>query len=156
MDASSAWRSRSSARGLATTSGLAFLAFLNATVLNAALPALTAALDVSLEVVAWTGTAYAAALAAGLIAAGRLGDSVGRRGLLGCGALIFALASVACMLAGSAGALIAARAAQGAAAALITPASFALLLEMTAEDRRPRAIGVWSAAAATSAFVGPP
>src|SRR5918999_2649743 len=125
MDRSSAWRSRSSVRvtrsgsaGLATTSALAFLAFLNATVLNAALPTLTAALDVSLEVVGWTVTAYAAALAAGLIAAGRLGDAVGRRGLLGCGALIFALASVGCMLAGSADALIAARAAQGAAAAL--------------------------------------
>jgi MFS family permease len=149
--------SQSDSLGLATTSGLAFLAFLNATLLNAALPELAAALgDRGLEVVGWTVTAYAAALAAGLIAGGRLADAVGRRGLLGCGALLFALASVGCTLAGSADTLIAARAAQGAAAALITPASFGLLLEMTAEKRRPRAIGIWSGAAAASVFVGPP
>ena len=141
---------------LATTSALAFLAFLNATVLNVVLPDLASGLDADVDRVSWAVTAYATALAAGLIASGRLADAVGRRRVLVWGTALFCLASFASALAPSSAALIAARAIQGAGAALITPASFGLLLEATANERRARAVGAWSAAAATSAFVGPP
>jgi MFS family permease len=163
MGSSSAWRSRiSEGRAgaepatLVTTAGLAFLAFLNATVLNVALPDVASALDAGIGDASWTVTAYGAALAAGLIAGGRLADAVGRRRTLSAGAFAFVVASLACALAPTADALIAARVVQGAAAALVTPASFGLLLETTGKEGRPRAIGLWSAAAATSAFIGPP
>jgi MFS family permease len=161
MGSSSAWKSWSSLAGnagrllLGTTSALAFLAFLNATVLNVALPDLARAFDADAALVRWTVTAYVTVLAAGLIAGGRLADSAGRRRILAVGAALFALASAGGMVAGSAATLIAARIFQGAAAALITPASFGLLLEATPADQRTRAVGVWSSAAATSAFVGP-
>lgn len=162
MGSSSACKSPSSGRGAAhrplllTTSALAFLAFLNATVLNVALPDLAAGFGADVGLLGWAVTAYVIALAAGLIAGGRLADAVGRRTVLWLGAALFALASVAAALAAGAAALIAARGVQGIAAALITPASFALLLAETPAERRNRAVGVWSSAAATSAFVGPP
>jgi MFS family permease len=141
---------------LATTSALAFLAFLNATVLNVAFPDLGRTFGADVELLSWTVTAYGATFAAGLIACGRLADAVGRRRMLAAGSALFALASAACALAVSPATLIGARAVQGVAAALVTPASFSLLLSGTEVDRRSRAIGVWSAAAATSAFAGPP
>jgi MFS family permease/transcriptional regulator with XRE-family HTH domain len=165
MGSSTAWNRRDSSRrdrgdgrwaALATTSGLAFLAFLNATVLNAALPDLAGAYGATVDQVSWAVTVYATALAAGLIASGRLADAIGRRKVLICGTGLFALASIGSALATGPAALIAARAVQGTGAALVTPASFGVLLAVTPEDHRARAIGVWSAAAATSAFVGPP
>jgi MFS family permease len=141
---------------LATTSALAFLAFLNATVLNVALPDLARAFDGDADLVKWTVTGYATALTAVVIAGGRLADAAGRRKILALGTALLALASLGGALAGSAAVLVVARTIQGAAAALITPASFGLLLEATPVERRTRAIGVWSSAAATSAFVGPP
>jgi len=141
---------------LATTSALAFLAFLNATVLNVAFPDLGRALDAEVDLLSWTVTAYGATFAAGLIACGRLADAFGRRRVLAAGSALFAVASAACALAVSPATLIGARAVQGVAAALVTPASFSLLLSGTEVDRRSRAVGIWSAAAATSAFAGPP
>lgn len=140
---------------LATTSTLAFLAFLNATVLNVAFPDMGRALGADVHLLSWTVTAYGATFAAGLIACGRLADAVGRRRILAAGSALFVLASAACALAVSPGTLIGARAVQGVAAALITPASFSLLVSETDVNRRPGAIGIWSAAAATSAFAGP-
>jgi MFS family permease len=141
---------------LATTSALAFLAFLNATVLNVAFPDLARTFGAGVDLLSWTVTAYGAAFAAGVITCGRLADAVGRRRVLTVGSAVFALASAGCALAVSPATLIAARAAQGLAAALITPASFSLLLSGMEENRRARAIAVWSAAAATSSFAGPP
>ena len=141
---------------LATTSALAFLAFLNATVLNVAFPDMGRTFGADVDLLSWTVTAYGATFAAGLIACGRLADAVGRRRVLAAGSALFALASASCALAVSPATLIGARALQGVAAALITPASFSLLLSGTEVQQRSRAIGIWSAAAATSAFAGPP
>jgi MFS family permease len=112
--------------------------------------------DAHVELLTWTVTAYGAGLAATLIPGGRLADAAGRRRVLIAGSVVFALAATASCLAVSAGQLIAARAVQGLAAGILTPASFSLLLGESQVSLRPRAVGVWSAAAATSAFLGPP
>jgi EmrB/QacA subfamily drug resistance transporter len=149
-------RSRRPGRLLPLTSAAAFVAFLDVTVVNVAFPELArsfAGADVA--ELSWTVTAYAAMFAAALIPAGRVADALGHRRVLAAGVAAFALASAGCAMAPSLALLIAARALQGIAAAVITPASFGLLLAETPRSRRARAVGIWGAAAALSALLGP-
>ena len=102
---------------------------------------------------------YALALGLGLLPAGRLADVVGRRRAFVAGMALFGAASLACGLAPSAAALIAARAAQGLGAAMIKPAALALLSQaFPGTDRRAAALSAWatsaSLAAASGALVG--
>jgi MFS family permease len=84
-----------------------------------------------------------------------LADVWGKGRVLGIGCLAFGAASAACALAPGTEALIAARVAQGAAAALVTPASLALIGAIYPKDERARAIGVWAAASALTTAGGP-
>jgi EmrB/QacA subfamily drug resistance transporter len=103
----------------------------------------------------WLITIYAVVFAACLAPAGRVADVVGRRTLLLAGVGGFTVFSLACALAPSLGALLAARALQGVAAAAMIPASLAVVLADTPDEDRAKAIGAWSAAGALAAAAGP-
>src|SRR6266508_2035580 len=108
----------------------ALLAFLDATIVNVAFPSIRDSFPgSSLEVLSWVLNAYNIVFAAFLVAAGRFADLFGRRRLFTAGIVLFTLASVLCAVAPSLGLLIAARAVQAAGAALLVPASLALVVE---------------------------
>jgi len=103
------------------------MAFIDGSALTVALPALRADFDADLVSVQWILNAYVLALASLTLIGGALADVYGKARMLAVGCLLFGLASVACALAPSAAWLILARAIQGVAAAIVTPASLALI-----------------------------
>ncbi len=131
------------------------MAFIDGTAVNVALPALQAGLGATVAEVQWVVEAYALFLSALLLVGGSLGDRFGRRRIYLLGVAGFAVASVACGFAATIDQLIAARAAQGIAAALLVPGSLALLSASFDEKRRGRAIGTWSGFSAITAALGP-
>jgi EmrB/QacA subfamily drug resistance transporter len=149
-------RPPSPATVLVLASGAAFLAMLDATVANLAVPDL--AIDFPGNTVAdlsWVITAYAVAFAAALAPAGRLADTIGRRRLYIAGVGLFTAMSALAAAAPTIGLLVAARAVQGIGAAAMIPASLAVLLAGVPAARRAGAIGAWSAASALAAAIGP-
>lgn len=131
------------------------MAFIDGTAVNVALPALQADLGATVAQVQWVIEAYVLFLASLLLVGGSLGDRFGRRRVFLIGVVGFALSSVWCGLAPGTRQLIAARAAQGIAAALMVPGSLALLSASFSKERRGRAIGTWSGFGAITAAVGP-
>ena len=133
-----------------------FMAFLDDTVVGIAFPNLLESFpDASLGGLSWVLNAYNVALAALLVPAGRYADVLGRRRLFVLGLGLFTLASAACAAAPSLELLVAARALQGIGAAVIIPASLALVLEAYPPAARARSIAIWSATAALAAGIGP-
>src|ERR1700729_2570452 len=100
---------------------------LDALVVSPALSAIRRHFGASIDELEWTVNAYGLSFAVLLVPAAALGDQLGRRRLFAAGLGLFVVASAACALAPSAGLLIAARALQGSAAALVTPLSLALV-----------------------------
>jgi len=131
------------------------MAFLDATVVNVALPTIGKDLHTSLAGLQWTVTAYTLTLAGLILLGGALGDRFGRRRVFVIGVIWFALASALCGLAPDIGVLIAARALQGIGGALLTPGSLAIIQATFAADDRPRAIGAWSGLGGVAGAVGP-
>jgi EmrB/QacA subfamily drug resistance transporter len=125
------------------------------TVMAVAVPSIDASFDASLATVQWSVTAYVLAFAALLIPAGRLVDALGARRVFLWGGAVFVLGSAACALSPEVGWLIGARVVQGAGAAVLTPASFAIVVAAFAPGDRGRALGLWAAAVAVGAAVGP-
>jgi EmrB/QacA subfamily drug resistance transporter len=145
-----------SSRPLALAAGAAFLALLDVTIVNLAIPALGRAYShSSITTLSWVITAYATLFAALLAPAGRLADVIGRRTLFAAGAAGFAAMSAACAAAPTVPVLLVARALQGASAAAMIPASLAIVLADTPVQRRMASVGLWSAAGAFGAAVGP-
>jgi EmrB/QacA subfamily drug resistance transporter len=141
---------------LLIVSGAAFLDFLDVTVVNLAFPDMRADFGgPPVSDLAWVITGYSVLFAALLTPAGRLADVAGRRRVFAFGTALFALASLASALAPSLGVLVAARFVQGAAAALTLPAGLGILLAESPPERRAAAIGVWGAATAMAAVIGP-
>ncbi len=141
---------------LAVSSLAAFLAFLDVTIVNIAFPAITAAFPTSSPAdLSWIFTAYNVTFAALLVPAGRLADLRGRRRAFLAGLLLFGVASAACAAAPTVGVLVAARAVQALAAALLTPSSLALLLPAFPPQRRGFAVGTWGAMGGIAAAAGP-
>lgn len=133
-----------------------FMVILDTMVVNVALPALSRNLHASTTGLQWILDAYSLVFAALLLSAGALADSRGAKAVFQAGLGLFALASAACGLAPSTGALIAARAAQGLGAALAVPASLALLAAAYPElAARRRALGIWGGVAGVAAGAGP-
>ena len=126
-----------------------FVVVLDATIVAIALPAIGADLGVSATGLQWVLSAYTLTFGGGLMLAGRAADLFGRRRVFRIGLVVFALASLGCALASTAGALVAARAVQGAGAALVAPSALALLVALEPDGPgRSRALAVWTAAAA--------
>ena len=133
-----------------------FVVFLDATVVNIAFPALTAQFpDVTRAGLSWVLNAYAVVVGALLVTTGRLADDLGRRRVFLAGLGVFAAASALCGLAPSVPLLVAARAVQAVGAALLLPASLALVLPEFPASRRSTAVGLWGAAGAVAAAAGP-
>lgn len=131
------------------------MGFIDGTAVNVALPALQRDLGATVTGVQWIVEAYALFLSALLLVGGSLGDRFGRRKVFLIGIAGFAAASAACGLAGNTAQLIAARAVQGVAAALMVPGSLAILSAAFDEKRRGKAIGTWSGFGSITAAVGP-
>jgi EmrB/QacA subfamily drug resistance transporter len=126
-----------------------FVVVLDATIVAIALPAMQADLGLSTTGLGWVVTSYTLVFGGCLLFAGRLADRAGRRRVFVAGLVLFALASLACGLTPTGGALLGARAVQGLGAALVAPAALALLTAARpADPGRARALGWWTAAAA--------
>src|SRR5215213_6304115 len=143
---------------LALTAIGSLMAALDTLVVATALPTIRADLGASVEQLEWTVNAYNLSFAVLLMTAAALGDRLGRRRLYAGGLTLFALASALCALAPTAGALIAARALQGVAAAFVMPLALALLSAAFPAEKRGMAIGIFSGitglAVASGPFVG--
>jgi MFS family permease len=131
------------------------LAFIDSSALTVALPRLRAAVGADLASVQWVLNGYVLALASLTLIGGALADTYGKARMLAIGCLLFGAASVGCAAAPSVSWLIAARVVQGIAAALVTPASLALIGAIYPKEERNRAIGVWAAASALTIAAGP-
>ncbi len=126
------------------------------TIVNVALPTIGRDLDASTSDLQWVVDGYTLVFATLLLLAGHLGDRFGRRRMLLTGLALFALTSIAASMATSTTGLIAGRAAMGVGAALIFPATLALLVSLF-PDRKERAaaIGIWSGVTGLSVALGP-
>lgn len=131
------------------------IAFLDATVVSIALPAIGDDLDAGLADLQWTVNAYGLTLAGLLLLGGALGDRFGRRRIFVAGVVWFAVASLLCAVAPTAEVLIAARALQGVGAALLAPGSLALIEASFHPADRAQAIGAWSGLGGITAAAGP-
>src|SRR5450631_3275040 len=131
------------------------LSFVDATVVNIALPVIGKDLDAGLSALTWTVNAYTLTLACLILLGGSLGDRLGRRRVFVVGVLWFALASMLCGLAPNIQTLVASRALQGVGGALLTPGSLAILQASFRPDDRARAIGAWSGLAGIAGATGP-
>jgi MFS family permease len=131
------------------------LTFIDATVVNVALPALQADLRATITDLQWVIEAYALFLGSLILVGGSMGDQFGRRRTFIAGVLLFTLASIACGLATSTRALITARAIQGAGAAFLVPGSLAIISATFDDAERGRAIGTWSGFSAITTAIGP-
>jgi EmrB/QacA subfamily drug resistance transporter len=132
-----------------------FMVMLDSTVVNVALPAIQRSFGATLAGLQWTVTAYTLAFAALLVSGGRLGDLIGRRRVFLWGLVLFAAASAAIAAVPSHGALVAARAVQGAGAALMMPSTLSIIASVFAPEERARAIGVWAGVSGAGLAAGP-
>ncbi|MGW3207734.1 MFS transporter [Streptomyces sp. NPDC001135] len=128
---------------------------LDATVVQVAAPAVHADLGGPVSDVQWFGAAYTLPFAVLLITGGRLGDIAGRRRMFVLGVTLFTAASAACALAPSPGLLIAFRAVQGAAAALIIPQTIGLIKAMFSGEETAKALGSIGPVMGLAAVCGP-
>ena len=134
----------------------AFIINLDTTIVNIALPSLVGQLDASTRELQWVVDAYTLTFAALVLAAGSLGDRYGRKGALLTGLVVFGSATAVGGLVDSSGALIAVRAVMGVGAALIFPATLAIISNLyTERGERARAIGLWGAMTGLGVALGP-
>lgn len=131
------------------------VAFLDGTVVNAALPSIAADLDTDLAGIQWVLSAYLLTLGSLVVIGGSLGDRWGRKRVFVAGLLGFAITSGLCAAAPSIELLIGARALQGVAAALLVPGSLAIVSSSFHPDDRGRAIGTWAGFSGVSSALGP-
>ncbi|MDX6520442.1 MAG: hypothetical protein QOF08_1047, partial [Gaiellales bacterium] len=135
----------------------AFLAFLDSTIVNIAFPAIQRYFHSSdIGSLSWVLNAYNIAFAAFLVAGGRIADLIGRKRMFIYGVVLFTVASGLCAVADTVGQLVAFRVLQGIGAAVLVPASLALVVESFDEARRAHGVGLWGAAAAIASGLGPP
>ncbi len=131
------------------------VAFLDGTLVNVALPAIRRELHGGLATQEWIVDAYLLTLGSLLLVGGSLGDVFGRRRVFAAGVAGFGFASLLCAIAPNAPLLIAARALEGAAGALLVPSTLALIIDTFAEDERAAAIGSWTAWTGVATVAGP-
>jgi len=132
-----------------------FMVALDNMVVTLALPALRASLHGSLADLEWTVNAYLLSFACWLLAGAALGDRFGRRRMFCIGMAVFTAASAWAALSPTVGVLIAARAVQGAGAAMVMPLTLTLISEAFPPDKRGMAIGLWGGIAGLAVAGGP-
>src|SRR6266508_794030 len=132
-----------------------FMILLDTTIVNVAIPAMSAGLNTTLDEVLWVLNGYILVYAVLLITAGRLGDLYGQRNLFAIGLTIFTLASALCGFSPNASELIAARVLQGIGGALLTPQTLAILTSLFPPERRGAAFGIWGGVAGLATITGP-
>jgi EmrB/QacA subfamily drug resistance transporter len=131
------------------------LATIDGSVVTVALPAVAHDLGGGLTAQQWVANGYLLTLGSLILIGGSLGDIYGERLVFATGVGAFGVCSIGCALAPSIGVLIGARILQGAAAALVTPSSLAVIVSTFPRNERPRAVGSWTAWGAIAAVVGP-
>jgi EmrB/QacA subfamily drug resistance transporter len=131
------------------------VATIDGTIVNVALPAIERDLGGGLTGQQWVANAYLLALGSLILIGGSLGDIYGERRVFASGIAAFGILSLACALAPTIEVLIAARALQGAAGALVTPSSLAIIVGAFAPSERGAAVGSWTAWGGIAAIVGP-
>jgi EmrB/QacA subfamily drug resistance transporter len=132
-----------------------FVAFLDGTVVNVALPAILDELGGGLATQQWTVDAYLITLGSLILVAGSLSDAFGRIRILRIGLLLFGIASLAIAAAPDPLFLILARGVQGVAGALLVPSSLALITSTFDGKARGRAIGMWTGLTSVASIAGP-
>lgn len=133
-----------------------FMATLDISIVNVALPAIQQALQVNLTGLQWVIDAYALCLSALILSTGVLGDRLGRKRLWLCGVWLFILGSAVCAFASGIGTLLTGRVLQGIGAAAVIPGALSLLSHAIPEEqRRVRVIGIWSAVSGIALIAGP-
>jgi EmrB/QacA subfamily drug resistance transporter len=134
----------------------AFLAFLDTTIVNIAFPDISASFpEASRGLLSWVLDGYFVVIAALLVPAGGLADRFGHRRVFLAGLSLFTMTSLLCAAAPSLEALIAFRVFQGAGAAALAPTSLAIVLDSFPAENRATGVGLWGAAAAAAAAIGP-
>ncbi len=134
-----------------------FMAFIDATIVNIAVPSIYKEFSGSgLASVSWVLNAYNIVFAAFLVGGGQLADLLGRRRVFSMALLVFTFASALCALAPTLEVLVAARVIQAAGAAALVPSSLAIVLEAHEVGDRMHAVALWAAIAALAAGIGPP
>jgi EmrB/QacA subfamily drug resistance transporter len=132
-----------------------FVAGLDATAVNVALPSIRADLGGGLAGQQWVSNAYLLALGSLILVGGSLGDIYGERRVFSIGVAGFGIVSVLCAVAPDIGILIAGRALQGAFGALLTPSALAVIIAAFPREERGAAIGSWTAWAGIATVIGP-
>ncbi|HEV2923694.1 MAG TPA: DHA2 family efflux MFS transporter permease subunit [Solirubrobacteraceae bacterium] len=131
------------------------IALLDGTVVNVALPTIQRSLGGGLAGEQWVSNSYLLTLGSLILIGGSLGDLFGERRIFALGVTGFGVASLLCAIAPSIGFLIGARALQGVASALLTPASLAVIVRTFPESERGAAIGSWTAWGTIAGVLGP-
>jgi EmrB/QacA subfamily drug resistance transporter len=132
-----------------------FVVVLDASIVNVALPSIGEGLSFSQENLAWVVNAYVLTFGGFLLLGGRMADLLGRRRVFMAGLIVVAVASLAAGFAQNEGQLIAARAAQGLGAAIISPSALSIVTTMfTDGSERNKALGVWGAVAGSGGAAG--
>ncbi len=132
-----------------------FVAFLDGSVVNVALPAISKQLGGGLAAQQWIVDAYLLTLGSFILIAGSLSDIFGRKKVLSTGLIGFLIASVLCAIAPNTVFLIVARALQGLAGALLVPSSLAIIISSYKGESQGKAIGTWTAWTGISFIIGP-
>lgn len=132
-----------------------FVAFLDGSVINVALPAMVDDMGGGLSVQQWIVDAYLITLGSLILIAGSLADIFGRKRIMVAGLVGFAIASILCAIAPTNQVLILARALQGIAGALLVPSSLALIISTFSGTAQAKAIGSWTAWTGISFIIGP-
>jgi EmrB/QacA subfamily drug resistance transporter len=142
-------------RALAVTQLAGFMGLLDVSIVNVALPSIQRDLGASAATVQWVVSGYALAFGLVLVAAGRLGDALGRRRMFMVALVAFVTTSALCGAAPTAGLLVAARLLQGVAAGMLGPQNSGLIQQLFRGAERGRAFGVFGASVGLSTAVGP-
>jgi EmrB/QacA subfamily drug resistance transporter len=139
---------------LALLCTIAFMDFVDASIVNIALPTIRKDLDFSVQSLQWVLSGYLLTYGGFMLLGGRAADLFGRRRILVAGTTLFALSSLTGGLAQSSGMLVGARLAQGVGAAMMLPAALSLLTTTFTGTDRHKALGVWGGVAGLASAVG--